>query len=429
MRTAWIRVWLVGLILVFLAIAVPSVQNAPQGGDVRADAYSFLDGVLKRYSDAKTYHIELVEESDVTSALKRSWERRSMTAVVLPDRRYRFEAHSEIGWDTQISDGVSEWIYLQQTGQYTKGPAPISIPGPIPRVPTLGLNSLLEARRTLGRISAPRGWIRSATYLADEKIDVNGHPVLCTVVKGQGAVPGAAGAQRKIQTTFTFWIDKRHRVIWKEREHRSGPIYPDLPHVEYTVERTVWFNVSEPDAQSAPEELFAFKPTEAVEFVKEFVSPREKIVRGLQGEQVRAVNLDTKRGKTLSLESFLGRPVLLDFWATWCAPCVESLPAVKSLYDETAAKGLVILSVDDDEDARTATDFLAKRNEPWSNFHLTDEIAAAFPEHGIPYFVLVDASGKIVYSYQGLDESGLRAAVRKLGPEFAGVSETSQPKP
>lgn len=429
MRTIWVRISFAALTVGFSAIAGLSVQNAPQGDDDRDDAYTFLDRVLKRYSDAKTYHIELVEESNVTSVLKRSWERRGMAAVVLPDRRYRFEAHSETGFDVQISDGVSEWIYVQQTGQYTKGPAPISIPGPIPRVPALGLNSLLEARRVLGKISAPRGWIRSAIFLPDEKIDVNGDPVLCTVVQGKGAVPGAAGAQRKIQSTFTFWIDKRRRVICKEKEHRDGPIYPDLPHVEYTVEKTVWFSVSEPDAQSAPKELFAFEPTEPVELVKEFVSPREKIVRGVQGEYVRAVNLGTKNGKPLSLESFLGEPVLLDFWATWCAPCVESLPAVKRLYDETAAKGLVILSVDDDEDAQTATDFLAKRNEPWPNFHLTEELAAAFPEHGIPYFVLVDASGKIAYSYQGLDESGLRVAVRKLGPEFARVSEISQPKP
>jgi hypothetical protein len=75
----------------------------------------------------------------------------------------------------------------------------------------------------------------------------------------------------------------------------------------------------------------------------------------------------------------------------------------------------------------TVTKFLAKRKQPGPNYHLTDEIADAFPPHGIPYFVLVDASGKVVYSKEGVDDAGLRAAVAKLGPEFARVSEASQP--
>ena len=350
-----------------------------------------------------------------------------MKAVLLPDKRYRFEAHSAIGWDVQISDGVSEWIYLPQFGEYTKEPAPVSISGPIPKAPAPGLNGLLEARRMLGRISALRGWIRSATYLADEKIDVNGRPILCTVVQGKGVVPGLGGADRKVNTTFTFWIGKNNEEIWKEVEHREGRLYPETPNVEYTMERTVWFEESNPDARSAPEELFVLKPSEGIELVKEFTNPREKMARGLQGKQVALVNLKASDGKTVSLASFQGKALLLDFWATWCAPCVESLPALEKLYRETADKGLVVLSIDNDEEAQMATDFLAKRKEPWANFHLTDEVASAFPEHGIPYLVLVDPSGKVVYSWEGLDEDGLRAAVANLGPAYAGVSKTSQP--
>jgi len=428
MRATWVRVWLTILTLGSFAMSGPRVECAPQEtADAGADAHAFLDRVLKRYETAKTYHIELVEESQFNSDLKRVWEKRSMTAVVLPDKRYRFEAHSEMGWDMQISDGVSEWIYLPRFGQYTKEPAPASIPGPMPKVPALGLNTLLEARRMIGKLSAPRGWIRSAVYLPDEEIDVNGRAVLCTVVRGKGAVPWQAGVNRNVDTTFTFWIAKKGQVILKEMEYREGQFYPDLPHVEFKLERIVRFKESEPGAQSAPPDLFVFKPPEGVELVKEFMSPREKTVRGFQDQQVPAVNLGTRDGKRVSLESFEGKPVLLDFWATWCAPCVESLPTLERIYKETADKGLVVLSIDNDEDPRTATEFLAKRKDPWMNFHLTDEVATAFPEHGIPYFVLVDASGKVVYSYQGLDEAGLRAAVAKLGPVFAGVSKTSQP--
>jgi thiol-disulfide isomerase/thioredoxin len=428
MRTTWMRVWLAVLLLGYLAVVGSETRSAPQEvGDARGDASAFLDGVLKRYATAKTYHIELVEEAQLNGDLRHTWEKQTTTAVVLPNKRYRFEVNSENGWDVDVSDGLSEWFYLPRIGQYTKEPAPASIPGPIPQIPFPGPNSLLQARRTLGKISAPRAWIRSATYLPDEKIDVNGQAVLCTVVQGKGAVPWQAGVNRDIDTTFTFWIDKKDQVIWKETEHREGQFYPDLPHVEFTSDRTVWFKVSEPGAQNAPEGLFNFKPPEGVELVKEFASPREKFLHGLQGRQVPAVNLTGPDGKLESLESFRGKPLLLDFWATWCVPCVESLPALEKLYSETVGKGLVVMSIDSDEDAKKATEFLAKRKAPWPNFHLTDQVVAAFPEHGIPYLVLVDSSGKVVYSYEGLDEPGLRAAVAKLGPEFAGVSETSQP--
>jgi thiol-disulfide isomerase/thioredoxin len=426
MRTRWI--WLAAVLLGYLAVIGPETRSAPQEtGDVHQNAYALLDGVLKRYSAAKTYHIELVEETQLNGELRRSWERRNITAVVLPDKRYRFECQSDMGRGVQISDGVSEWFYLPQIGQYTKGPAPASIPGPVPRVPISSLYLIRQAQYILRGFSGVRSLIRSAAYLADERIDVNGRPVLCTVVQAKGELPRVAGATRRIAATFTFWIDKKDQVIWKETDHREGPLSPDAPRVEYTMDRTEWYKASDPGAQSAPEELFVFKPSEPVELAKQFVNPRENSDRELQGKQAPAVKLGAKDGQVVSLETFRGKPVLLDFWATWCAPCVESLPAVEKLYSETADKGLVLLSIDEGEDVETLAKFLAKRKQPWPNYHLTDEIADAFPAHGIPYFVLVDASGKVVYSKEGVDDAGLRAAVAKLGPEFARVSEASQP--
>jgi thiol-disulfide isomerase/thioredoxin len=272
-----------------------------------------------------------------------------------------------------------------------------------------------------------RSLIRSAVFLAEESIDVNGRPALCTVVQAQGELPRIAGARRRIAATFTFWIDKKDGVIWKETDHREGPLSPDAPLIEYTMDRTEWYKASDPDAQSAPEELFVFRPSEPVELAKQFVNSRENSDRELQGKQAPAVKLGAKDGQAVSLETFRGKPVLLDFWATWCAPCVESLPAVEKLYTETADKGLVLISIDEGEDVETVTKILARRKQPWPNFHLTEEMADAFPAHGIPYFVLVDASGKVVYSKEGVDEAGLRAAVARLGPAFAGVSEASQP--
>jgi len=96
-------------------------------------------------------------------------------------------------------------------------------------------------------------------------------------------------------------------------------------------------------------------------------------------------------------------------------PCRESLPALEKLYQENRDKGLVLLSLDEDDDnPQKATDFWITRKEPWPNFHAGKEILDKFPLHGIPYFVLLDGSGKVAFSQAGLDENGLRTAIAAL---------------
>jgi thiol-disulfide isomerase/thioredoxin len=131
-----------------------------------------------------------------------------------------------------------------------------------------------------------------------------------------------------------------------------------------------------------------------------------------------------RRQETISLRSFQGRPVLLDFWATWCGPCVESMPSVKRLYSEATKYGLVMLSIDEDEDAKKATDFLSENKDLWPNFHDDGEIARSFPNEGIPHFVLIDSAGTVVFSRSSFDEPALRTAIAKLGPEFATLAKT-----
>jgi thiol-disulfide isomerase/thioredoxin len=423
----WSSLRLIGFSFLLVAIGIfsdPASESVPQdsAASTRETASAFLDRILKHYETAKTYHLELVDEVERNSEMSRSWEKRSFTAIVLPDKRFRFEAQSDMGWDAQISDRVTQWLFLGQIGQYTKEAASTSIPSAMPRVPVPGLNRFLEARRLLGRIAAPRGWLRSAKYLADETIDANGTSEACTVVQATGAKPGAAGTSRNIYTTYRFWVSKSRGIIWKEVEHTSGEVFADLPHAAYTLDRTTLFKVSELDSRSAPAELFVFNPNHGTKLVTEFRLPREAMLQALQGQKLSAITLGVKDGKTISLDSFQGKPILFDFWATWCFPCRESFPALEKLYQETASKGLIVVGIDDDEEARAALDFLAKRNDGWLNFHLTDKIASAFPEHGIPYFVLVDASRKVVYSRQGMDEGELRDAIAHLGPEFANLS-------
>ena len=115
----------------------------------------------------------------------------------------------------------------------------------------------------------------------------------------------------------------------------------------------------------------------------------------MTGDQVPSLKLKSADGKVVALDSFRGKPVLLDFWATWCGPCVAALPQLAQIYQEAKDKGLVLLTVDQDEEANTAAKFLAKKGYTWPNFHDGDgEIEKLVGSSGIPRTMLVDAQGK-----------------------------------
>jgi thiol-disulfide isomerase/thioredoxin len=146
----------------------------------------------------------------------------------------------------------------------------------------------------------------------------------------------------------------------------------------------------------------------------------------MTGDQAPSLKLKSADGKVVALDSFRGKPVLLDLWATWCGPCVAALPQLAQIYQDAKDKGLVLLTVDQDEEPDTADKFLTTKGYTWPNFHDGDgQIEKLVGSSRIPRTMLVDARGKITYDGSGMDEDQLRTAIVKLGPEYAALS----PKP
>jgi peroxiredoxin len=86
------------------------------------------------------------------------------------------------------------------------------------------------------------------------------------------------------------------------------------------------------------------------------------VYAGKPAPDFEATTLD---GKLFKLSELRGKIVLLDFWATWCAPCVAELPNIKKLHDRHAADGLVVVSVSFDRDAEIARKFAAEKQMTW----------------------------------------------------------------
>jgi thiol-disulfide isomerase/thioredoxin len=122
-------------------------------------------------------------------------------------------------------------------------------------------------------------------------------------------------------------------------------------------------------------------------------------------------------GKDISLSSFKGKVVLLDFWASWCGPCRKENPSVVSAYNKYKDKGFTVFSVSLDSNKDQWVAAIAKDGLVWPN-HLSElkgwnsEIAKNYGVRGIPAAFLLDKTGKIVATnLRGME---LEQALEKL---------------
>jgi len=108
-------------------------------------------------------------------------------------------------------------------------------------------------------------------------------------------------------------------------------------------------------------------------------------------------------GENLGLSQFKGSVVLIDFWATWCKPCVKMMPNLQKLYDKKKLDGLMVLGISIDEDAGKAVKFVTEKDVTYPISVDAQEHSAwqAFGVKAIPATFLVDADGQIVASWTG----------------------------
>lgn len=116
-------------------------------------------------------------------------------------------------------------------------------------------------------------------------------------------------------------------------------------------------------------------------------------------------SLKDRDGRVRTLSEFKGRVVLVDFWASWCAPCKVSFPALDSLHEEFHGDGLAVVAINVDEDAKSALAFLAGRSPSMTIlFDPKGRSPEDFKVEGMPSSFLIDREGRIRFRHLGFTE-------------------------
>lgn len=118
-----------------------------------------------------------------------------------------------------------------------------------------------------------------------------------------------------------------------------------------------------------------------------------------EGQMYADVQLVDKDGNPVALSSYVGKSkcVLVDFWASWCAPCIQEMPHLIKTYNTYKGKGLEIVGISVDDDKIAWLDAVSKHKMTW--VQLADATKSASETYGInsiPHTILIDADGTIV---------------------------------
>lgn len=142
----------------------------------------------------------------------------------------------------------------------------------------------------------------------------------------------------------------------------------------------------------------------------------EKLDRSHKGEPMPNVSLVDNTGESLELSSFQGKPLLINLWATWCAPCIAEMPTLAKLIAREQELGVTVLPISQDMgQSDKVVEILRRRGleqiQPW----IDEQGDLGFKYGGnLPVTVLFDSQGKEVWRYTGGNDWASPAALKLI---------------
>lgn len=380
---------------------------------VAEDAAQLLKRVAETYRSATSLHIQSETFSILLSGSSQSLNNRQQTIAFQKPGKYLSISQSPGDSHQIASDGTTLWRVLPGRREFIQNP----VEGDIYSIKGGGREAeMLLGRLKMMMISHQRVTenLSFSTLLPDETVEVNGTRFDCHVVFAKYTPSSAVS----MSLSRTYWIDKKRLLILRDEGQSRGPRSPLEPFEKMEnrlINRVLVASINEP----LPDDLFQFKPPQNYLETTKFLDFGENSAIAMKNKPAPDFEGTALDGSTIQRSAFRGKTVLLDFWATWCRPCIEQMPALARLYQEAKDQGLILIGINRDESAEKASAYLKKEKFDWPNiFDGTQEIHRKFKAEAIPSVILIDPQG-IIREYRigsgKPNDDAIRTALRQLG--------------
>jgi len=395
--------WKVLTALVQGTILVLSISASAQ---TPPDAQAILKKVNETYRDLKSYQFEYKTVSDskaerngLTSTTHS--ERLSRITAVRPDR-IRVETQDSYSSVLLIANGQTVWIYSSQLNAYTKrSPRTVDLFAAAKSTDPSYEKIARQVNTKLANYARLNVEPRNLTLLPDDILTVNGRQIPCYVLSF------AKGGAR-------YWIDRERYLVLRESTDQTVQNSPGSVTRYLSVVNFISAAINEP----APDSAFSYTPPESAMEIDR-LEP-EALTRKMNapvnwiGQAAPDFTLTDLNGKTVRLQSLRGNAVLLNFWATWCGPCVAEMPYLEKLHREYRNKGVIILGIDDEE-AETPRNYLKQHGYTFNTLIDTEkQVSRLYRINAIPQSFFITKDGKIAaYDRGSQRESEIRDGIEK----------------
>ncbi len=194
--------------------------------------------------------------------------------------------------------------------------------------------------------------------------------------------------------------EQRAAIVKDVKEHlEKYGVRRDEAGVAYGISQALESEESELAAKAYADfaKLIATSEDEEIRELKQlFEGPSRRL--NLVGNKMEVFGT-TLDGDAFDWEAYTGKVVLIDFWATWCRPCLEEVPNLKKAYEKYHDQGFEIVGVNVDDRKATVEKHLAKDPLPWTQLHQEEEgnkLADYYGVNSLPFIALVGKDGKVI---------------------------------
>jgi thiol-disulfide isomerase/thioredoxin len=396
---------IVGALPLLLVCVIPAFA---QSTDL-PPAMQLLTQVTQKYAEAQNYYIKAIERDTYSGEFDGGWTRKILIASEM-DRRFHFETQTGAGNSVAIADGNAIWV--RHSGERVYASMPESDQALKDTI--RGVNQdeqIKQARQLRASLAKLARNVAEADFLPEQSFARGDRLIRSRVIVIRESKQGSAGIDASGEKNV--WIDEDEGKILKIVERKTVPAHS--PGGAKDVEITTTFETM----FDPPDCLFSAEVPDEASNGATPLPPHIVNPLSLVGKKLPDLRFKSADGTLVTLDSLRGKPLLIDFWATWCAPCIASLPELADIYDQARGKGLTFLAVDQDKDPRTGFTFLQRKGYMWPDFTDPDgEVHKQMGYEGLPHLILVDSTGTIVFDGTGENARELRSSIARLGSEF-----------